>query len=320
MDKALKQRLVGASVLIILAVIVLPMLLGGRSDTLKQESRQIELPTKPEELSFETRRFPVGVPDKPMSAKAQAENKTDVGNAQTKGVAQQEKDGAVKSPVSAAENNDTPHQEDKQDSTAKRVAKSPAVTTITLNSGPDKNVDTNKAADGSQDTFRYLVQVASFSNEKNANALASQLRADHLPILMDVVDRAAGRLHRVRVGPYAERSDADAVVSGISLKMKDLTPRVLDLRPAESAPVSNPSDPLVRWVVQVGSFSSAISAEALVAELRLAGLTAFSEKVSSATATAYKVRVGPEIDRDKAMELARKVKLQHPDAFVTTQD
>jgi cell division septation protein DedD len=167
---------------------------------------------------------------------------------------------------------------------------------------------------------RYLVQVASFSSEKNANALASQLRADHLPVLMDVVDRTAGRLHRVRVGPYAERSDADAVVAGIRKKMKDLIPRVLDLRPAESAPVSSPSDPLVRWVVQVGSFSNAKSAETLVAELRLAGFTAFSEKVSSATATAYKVRVGPEIDRDKVMELARKVKLQHPDAFVTTRE
>ena len=62
MDKALKQRLVGASVLIILAVIVLPMLLSGRSEILKQESRQIELPAKPDELSFETRRFPVGIP------------------------------------------------------------------------------------------------------------------------------------------------------------------------------------------------------------------------------------------------------------------
>ena len=40
------------------------MLLSGRSDTLKQESRQIELPPKPEELSIETRRFPVGIPNK----------------------------------------------------------------------------------------------------------------------------------------------------------------------------------------------------------------------------------------------------------------
>ena len=66
MDKALKQRLVGASVLIILAVIVLPMLLSGRSDRLKHESNQIELPPKPDELSIETRRFPVGVPSRPV--------------------------------------------------------------------------------------------------------------------------------------------------------------------------------------------------------------------------------------------------------------
>jgi DedD protein len=74
-------------------------------------------------------------------------------------------------------------------------------------------------------------------------------------------------------------------------------------------------------VVQVGSFSTSKSAEALVAKLRLAGLTVFSEKVTSVSGTAYKVRLGPEIDRDKATELARKVKAQHNlDGFVTTQE
>ena len=63
--------------LIILAVIVLPMLLSGRSDRLGTESQQIELPPKPEELSFETRRFPVGVPDKPLpDASSQAPDQT----------------------------------------------------------------------------------------------------------------------------------------------------------------------------------------------------------------------------------------------------
>ena len=71
----------------------------------------------------------------------------------------------------------------------------------------------------------------------------------------------------------------------------------------------------------MGSFSTSKSAEALVAELRLSGLTAFSEKVSSASGSVYKVRIGPELDREKATELARKVKLeQHLDGFVTTQE
>jgi DedD protein len=199
--------------------------------------------------------------------------------------------------------------------------KKDAVSTAVLSSGRDNSVAIPQTVEGSLDTPRYLVQVASFSGEKNANALASQLRADNFPVLMDVVDRTAGRLHRVRVGPYTGRSEADAVVASLRAKIKDLSPRVLDLRPTESAPVSTPSDPLVRWVVQVGSFNSSKSAEALVAELRLAGLTAFSEKESSASGTVYKVRIGPEIDRDRAAELARKVKAEHNlDGFVTTRE
>jgi cell division septation protein DedD len=175
--------------------------------------------------------------------------------------------------------------------------------------------------DSSEDTPRYLVQVASFSNERNANALADMLKAEDMPVLLDVVDRPAGRMYRVRVGPFAKRPDADALVSSLRSKMTDLTPRVLDLRPDESAPVSTPSDPLVRWVVQVGSFSNAKSAEELVASLRLSGLSAFSEKVSSASSTTYKVRIGPELDREKAAELAKKVKAEHQlDTFVTTQE
>ncbi len=306
MDKALKQRLVGASVLIILAVIVLPMLLSGRSDTLKQESHQIELPPKPEELSIETRRFPVGVPNQAAASTGQEAGETGGSHVQEQ--------------VQAAETDYVENTATETNSPSNIEVKSSKVTSITLSSGRDKNANLPQTANESQSTPRYLVQVASFSSEKNANTLASQLRADNLPVLMDVVDRTAGRLHRVRIGPYADRSDADLIISSLRSKMKDINPRVLDLRPTESAPVSIPSDPLVRWVVQVGSFSNQKSAETLVAELRLAELNAFLEKVSSTNGTVYKVRIGPEIDRDRAIKLVAKVKAQHPDAFLTTQE
>jgi cell division septation protein DedD len=317
MDKALKQRLVGASVLIILAIIVLPMLLSGRSDTLQQESRQIELPKQPEELSFETRRFPVGLRERPVTGTA-AGKETDDGSAGDTLISKQADAGADENPVSGR---DTDDPASPLDVSSHGVDKPPAVTSITLNSPGDENPDKPMIDDGLDNTPRYLVQVASFSIEKNANALASRLRADNFSVLMDVVDRAAGRLHRVRVGPYVERSDADAVVSSLRAKIQDITPRVLDLRPTDSAPVSTPNDPLVRWVVQVGSFSNSKSADALVVKLQLAGLTAFAETVISANSTDYKVRIGPEIDRNKAIELARKVKTEHGlDGFVTTQD
>ena len=151
--------------------------------------------------------------------------------------------------------------------------------------------------------------------------MAAELRAKKMPVVMDVVDRTAGRLHRVRVGPYAERSDADAVVKQIRAIDKDLSPRIMDTRPEDGAPVSAPSDPLVRWVVQVGSYNNAKTAESEVAKLRLMGLTAFSEKVTSAEGTAYKVRVGPEINRENAQQLKNEIKKKHDiDSFVTTQE
>ena len=332
MDKALKQRLVGASVLIILAVIVLPMLLSGRSDRLKHESNRIELPPKPDELSIETRRFPVGVPSRPVPAAEQksVEDKEPDNQEQTQtdsiDIASATTEKPVNVPQIATDGDETQVPGSESDDTQTTLIEpaettTPTVTPIILKSGKEESLEVSQLVEGSGDTPRYLVQVASFSNERNANALAYLLKVENLPVLLDVVDRPAGRMYRVRVGPYANRSDADALVANLRTKMKDLTPRVLDLRPDESAPVSTPSDPLVRWVVQVGSFSNLKSADDLVAKLRLAGLSAFSEKVTSTTGTVYKVRIGPELNREKAAELARKIKAeQQLDTFVTTQE
>ena len=123
------------------------------------------------------------------------------------------------------------------------------------------------------------------------------------------------------MGPFFQLSDAEAIVQRLQTQHTDLSPRVLDTRPDDSLPVSTPSDPLVRWVVQVGSFHDAKNAEALVARLRLGGLTAFSEQVTSEQGSVYKVRVGPEIDRDQATALALKVKTDYDlDGLVMTID
>lgn len=335
MDKALKQRLVGASVLIILAVIVLPMLLSGRSDRLKHESSLIELPPKPDELSIETRRFPVGIPNRPSPPAEQVavenqevtqDEEIDLASADTEMQVSdlQQTADIVEDQMSVPDVDETQvvgSETVEVQTPPETVVEAPVVTSITLTSGKEKSLEIPQAAEGLEDAPRYLVQVASFSNEKNANALAGLLKAENLPVLMDVVDRPAGRMYRVRVGPFAKRPEADALVTSLGIKMTDLKPRVLDLRPEEGAPVSSPSDPLVRWVVQVGSFSKSKSADDLVAKLRLAGLSAFSERTSSPSGTVYKVRIGPELDRDKATELARRVKSEHKlDTYVTTQE
>ncbi len=324
MDKALKQRLVGASVLIILAVIVLPMLLSGRSDTLNTESRRIQLPAEPEELSFKTRRFPVGVPARAVAPGVNEPGVNEpVVNEPAVKQATGQAGGNSLAPKQLAGHNAGPPVAEAGAQQAGAVEPEPATVTVTSVEAMAKTAPaaTTEPVGSEPDRPRYLVQVASFSSEKRANAMAAELRAKNMPVLMDVVDRTGGRLHRVRVGPYVGRAEADTVVVQIRSMNQDLHPRIMDTRPGDGAPVSTPSDPLVRWVIQVGSYSSAATAEAEVARLRLADLPAFSEKVSSADRIAYKVRIGPEIDRARAVQLAKDIKARlNIDSFVTTQD
>jgi DedD protein len=274
MDKALKQRLVGASVLIALAVVVLPMLFSGQAGN-PQESRSIEVPPRPAELSFETRRFPLG--DSPA------------GRAPHSVPANEPKDmepdqGTVEPgiPVEAAEK------------PSERAAPEPAKMA--------------EEAPGEEMPGRYLVQVASFSTTANANRLADRLRDDGMSVMMDSIVAEVGTLHRVRVGPFGLIEEANDALAQIRARTPDVNPRVIDLRPDESAPVTDPSDPLVRWVVQVGSFSARENADKLVSRLRASGFSAFNVSVRDAGGTRHKVRVGPEIERQAAVRIAERIR------------
>jgi DedD protein len=282
MDKALKQRLVGASVLIALAVIVLPMLLSGQTDN-PHETRSIEVPPKPSELSFETRRFPLGNQDGAQPSVVETDTARNSSSPVPGPVAQEpdtrlpaEEPGTQARPADASDN--------------RRQAGEPGDT-------------------GAQ-PGRYLVQVASFSTTANANRLASRLRDDGMSVMMDTIETAVGTLHRVRVGPFDQVEGASAATAQIRSRTPDVNPRIIDLRPDESAPVTDPSDPLVRWVVQVGSFSEKDNADSLVDQLRSAGFSAYTVTVNDPGGIRYKVRVGPEIERQSAIQIAAEIRDQ----------
>ena len=293
MDTALKQRLVGASVLIALAVVVLPMLLGGRQDGEVQESQKIELPPRPPDLDFETRRYPVGeqAPDRP-----QKNSNTTV--------------KPLPSPGSSAESSSGPAAEPLTDPVADAVPDEPS-TQQPVSPGADSVAEPSTGV-AAQETLpdepgRYVVQVASFGAVDNANRLAKTLRGYGYSIVLDVVKSDVGTLHRVRVGPFGSESEANAVVSRLQTQVGDIKPRVMDLQPEKAAPVTKPSDPLVRWIVQVGSFSNADNADKLVTRLRLESLTSYKEEVSSSGSTIFRVRVGPFLEREEAIRADQRV-------------
>jgi DedD protein len=155
---------------------------------------------------------------------------------------------------------------------------------------------------------RYIVQVASFGSLDNAKRLAETLRGYGYGVLSDTVSSDVGTMHRVRVGPYGTEAEANNAVATLRNQIADVKPRIMDLRPDQAAQVTTPSDPLVRWVAQVGSFSSSDNADKLVERLRSEGLSAYRETVTSAGSVIYRVRAGPYVDRDEAIRVNGLVK------------
>ncbi len=198
MDKALKQRMVGASVLIALAVIILPILLGGRPEGENLQTRKIELPAQPPELSFETRRYPIGEQGSEQQAKADESTRDE--------------------PVHRLPVPKVPVSKDlKPDVVETTIGK----TEIDEQASAPVESSPAPVQDGiSPDTGRYVVQVASFGALDNAKRLSATLSSKGYSVMTDSVKSAVGTLHRVRVGPYA--SEAEANQTAIDLESRSV--------------------------------------------------------------------------------------------------
>jgi DedD protein len=321
-DKALKQRLVGASVLIALAVIVLPMLLGGRPEGTTQEPRKIELPSQPPDLDFETRRYPIGEPDREPADEADPETDaaaklpapTESGAAQAVLSDSKHTSDPVPPPETgaggAADEGPGASAPESEAVPPQRPAEELAgLESDFEDADPEPATAPAIAPQGQAVTpGRYVVQVASFGSADNANRLSESLQRKGYSVLVDSVASDVGTLSRVRIGPFDTEAQANTAVGELKQQISGINPRVMDLQPEQAAQVSNPVDPLIRWVVQVGSFSNPSNAEKLVARLRLEGMSAYHETVSGASDPIYRVRIGPFLERDEAFRIEQQVR------------
>jgi len=73
------------------------------------------------------------------------------------------------------------------------------------------------------------------------------------------------------------------------------------------------------WALQLGSFSQQTNALVLQDRLRAKGYRAFIVKSKNIGKTRYKVRIGPDLDRDKAEKIAKQLKKnENIDSIVVT--
>lgn len=339
MDSALKQRLIGAAVLVALAMIFLPMLLKG-PDTAEPDAARVplDMPSAPDQ-EFETRELPLGAPA-PVTAEggvlgmAPRPAASDDPNAvatvdQTGQPAARtdfdpaaeplpEPDGGTVPAVDAATGTVLP--------TAATAPVAPAATAPAVAPAATPAAVPAAPLPASAGAGRYAVNVGSFSNLDNARSLAARLRAAGLPLTSESVDVAGKPAMRLRVGPYGDRTAAEAA----RLRVESLaggTASVVALDAAAASPASKPAAAAppraatasrVGFAVQLGALSSEADANALRDRARAAGFVAFHQRVDTDRGAVWRVRVGPEADRASAQALRDSViaKLGLKDAIV----
>ncbi|KAA3626066.1 MAG: hypothetical protein DWQ09_17705 [Proteobacteria bacterium] len=92
-------------------------------------------------------------------------------------------------------------------------------------------------------------------------------------------------------------------------EVRDPPARVADLpAPSRSPRALSPDPQLATWAVQVGSFSSEENATRLRDKLRKLGFRAYTEEHEEDGKQATRVRVGPELDEERAKKLLEKLK------------
>ena len=89
--------------------------------------------------------------------------------------------------------------------------------------------------------------------------------------------------------------------------IKDSSTDTVDTTTSESRQPVATRTGLTSWMVQVGSFSSQDNANKIVEQLRKAGYDTHLETAQVKNRKLYRVRVGPEIDRNNADRIAKEV-------------
>lgn len=185
MDERLKQRLVGAAVLVLLAVIFIPMILDQAPES---EPRRMSAPapSKPDQ-DFSSRIIPLDAPATPMVEARRAR------------IESVDPAAPAEDPGKQAE--DLPRDERPADSTTAAASGSDAGTNT---AGPTA----------------WAVQLGSFSSAQNAVALRDSLRKKGYTAFVERAESHGGEVTRVFVGPALAREQADEVVKKLHAETK----------------------------------------------------------------------------------------------------
>jgi len=187
MDRALKERIVGAAVLVLVVVLVVPVFLDGPPGDGEIVSERVPLPGQSEQETKtivldrdRTDPVPSGGGNEPVQSTPQPQ------------------------PVVA-------EQAPRTEPVGSSSEPEPAV----AKPAPAQPAPENTVAKEST-TGMWAVQLGSFGNQENAERLAADLRKQGFAAFLSQLSTSSGQLHRVRIGPQKDRESAEAMAERLS--------------------------------------------------------------------------------------------------------
>ena len=178
MDRALKERIIGAVVLMLVVVLVVPVFLDGRPSSNETVTTVVPLPGQTEQAT--------------QTVVLERDRESPVPAVSGNG----RKPAATQAPrVNEAAATDSP------------APRQPL---------PDPAVESQQSTPATSATGMWAVQLGSFGNHENAERLAAELRSQGFAAFLSKLTVASGELHRVRIGPQKDRAAAEAVAARLA--------------------------------------------------------------------------------------------------------
>ncbi len=190
MERALKERIIGAAILVVVVVLIVPVFLDGPPAENEVVSTSVPLPGQSEQ-DVRTVVLDRDRTD-PVPVAATSDNKAPAPKPRP---VVEEKQTAVVAVTPVQEPAVTP-------------ATSPPVEQPKPKEDPAPPV---KTATNSSTTGMWAVQLGSFSDQNNAERLAANLRKQGFAAFLSKLPTDSGELHRVRIGPQKDRASAEAM-------------------------------------------------------------------------------------------------------------
>ena len=178
MARTLKERIIGAAVLVLVAVLVVPVFLDGSPG-------DGEIVTKHQALP----------------GQADHENKTVV----------LERDRTEPVPSNGGSESSQQAPEPRPVVVQTESSQEPVVTEPAESKPMPKEPTAEKPTAMASSTGMWAVQLGSFGDQENAERLAADLRKQGFAAFLSQLSTGSGQLHRVRIGPQKDRESAEAM-------------------------------------------------------------------------------------------------------------